>query len=65
MPSKTTKQATAARIAYAGKTGKISKSKVKGAAKDMMKGMTAAELKKFTKVKKESFDNLVKKILNF
>jgi hypothetical protein len=63
MPAETEKQAKAARVAYAAKTGKIPKSKVKGASKEMLKGMTKKELKKYTHTK-ESFEDHVNKILN-
>jgi len=69
MPAESQKQAVAARIALAAKKGKLPKSKLKGSSAEMMKGMSKAELKKFTKVKpgapvkKESFDMVVTKIL--
>jgi len=63
MPAESKKQAVAASIAYAAKKGKLPKSKVKGAAKQMLKGMTAKQLKDYTKVK-ESFDQTVNNILH-
>lgn len=62
MPAKSKKQAVAARIALAAKKGKLPKSKVKGASKQMLKGMSTKELKKYTKVS-ESFDNMVNAVL--
>lgn len=62
MPASSEKQAVAARIALAAKKGKLPKSKVKGASRQMLKGMTKKELKKYTKVK-ESFDQAVNVIL--
>jgi hypothetical protein len=44
-------QATAARIALAAKKGKMPKSKLKGASKEMF-GMSKSDLDDFTKVKK-------------
>lgn len=69
MPAESKKQAVAARIALAAKKGKISKSKLKGASKEMAKGMTKSELKKYTKakpnapIKAESFNIAVNNIL--
>lgn len=62
MPAQSEKQAVAARIALAAKKGKLSKSKVKGASKQMLKGMSQKELKKYTKVG-ESFDDAVNSVL--
>lgn len=50
MPATSEKQATAAKIALAAKKGKIPKSKLKGASKQMAKGMNKKQLKHFTKV---------------
>jgi hypothetical protein len=71
MPAESKKQATAARIALAAKKGNIPKSKLKDASKQMEKGMTKGELKKFSKTKpgapvkkaNESFDAAVNTIL--
>lgn len=69
MPAESKQQAKAARIALAAKKGKIPKSKLKGASKEMAKGMSKKKLKKYSKakpgapVKKESFDSTVNKIL--
>lgn len=62
MPAESKKQATAARIAYAAKKGKLPKSKLRGAAKEMARGMSTQQLKHYTKVK-ESFNTLANKIL--
>jgi|688.fasta_scaffold346270_2 molecular chaperone GrpE (heat shock protein) len=62
MPASSKKQAVAARIALAAKKGKLPKSKVKGASKQMLKGMSAKELKKYTHVG-ESFDEAVNLVL--
>jgi len=69
MPAESKKQAIAARIALAAKKGKITKSKLKGASKEMAKGMSKKELKKYTKTKpgapvqSESFNIAVNAIL--
>ena len=69
MPAESKKQAIAARIALAAKKGKLPKSKLKGASKEMAKKMSKKELKKYSKakpdapVKKESFDIIVNDIL--
>jgi hypothetical protein len=70
MPAESKKQATAARIALAAKKGKIPKSKLTGASKEMMAGMSKRQLKKYTKtkpdapVKAESFSLAVNNILH-
>ena len=70
MPAESKKQATAARIALAAKKGKIPKSKLTGASKEMAAGMSKKQLKKYTKtkpgapVKAESFNNVVNNILH-
>lgn len=70
MPAESKQQAKAARIALAAKKGKIAKSALKGASKEMAKGMSKTELKKYSKtkpgapVKKESFDTAINAILN-
>lgn len=51
MPAESKNQATAARIAKAAKQGKIPMNKLKGASKEMVKGMSASELKKMSKAK--------------
>lgn len=51
MPAESKNQATAARIAKAAKQGKISSNKLKGASKEMAKGMSTSELKKMSKAK--------------
>ena len=48
MPAKSSKQAKAARMALAAKRGKISPSKLKGAAKEMYNDMTESQLRDFT-----------------
>jgi hypothetical protein len=69
MPAESKKQAIAAGIALAAKKGDLPKSKLKGASKEMAKGMSKGELKKYTKtkpnapVKKESFNIAVNNIL--
>jgi len=69
MPAESKKQATAARIALAAKKGKISKSKLTGASKEMAAGMSKKELKKYTHtkpgapIKAESFNLAVNNIL--
>ena len=62
MPAKSDKQATAARIALAAKKGKIPKSKLKGASKQMAAGMTKKQLKHFTH--KESLEYKLASVLD-
>ena len=61
MPAKSENQATAAKIALAAKKGKIPKSNLKGASKEMAKGMDKKQLKHFTKM--ESFKIRLDKII--
>lgn len=51
MPAESKNQATAARIAYAAKKGKIPKSRLRGASKQMAKGMSVTQLGHFAKTK--------------
>jgi len=48
MPAKSQKQAKAARMALAAKRGRLSPSKLKGAAKEMYNDMTESQLRDFT-----------------
>lgn len=61
MPAKSEKQATAARIAKAAKEGKIPQSKLKGASKQMAKGMSKKQLGHFTHT--EEFSNKLDQVL--
>lgn len=61
-PYKSGAQTTAGNIALAAKEGKISKSKLKGASKEMAKGMTLKELKSHsTEAKGKSLPEYVKR----
>ena len=51
MPSTSKDQQIAARIALAAKKGKISKKELKGASKQMAKGMNIKQLKEFARRK--------------
>jgi hypothetical protein len=53
MPAKSKKQQMAAGAALAAKRGEIPKSKLKGASKQMVKSMSAKQLKDFAKTKRK------------
>lgn len=61
MPAESKAQETAARIAKAAKKGKIPKSKLKGASKEMAKSMTEKQLGDFTHAKKGAPKKVSKK----
>lgn len=65
MPAESKNQATAARIAKAAKQGKIPMNKLKGASKEMAKGMSTKELKKFSKAKPGAPKKVAKESLSF
>lgn len=65
MPAESKNQATAARIAKAAKQGKIPMNKLKGASKEMAKGMSTKELKKFSKAKPGAPKKVAKESVTF